>query len=149
MSRAEHRTAQKWNRVVGTICSEIEAVADDPLCPEEKRRQLRGLSRDIRAVFRGRRLFRRPVTLAQLAGKYAACRRTISYWKRAGCPFAAGQWKVLDWVSERRVIPRGTRARFARQLERRWRTAKNREFLDLIDQAKALSSYLSRGDFDG
>jgi hypothetical protein len=63
-------------------------------------------------------------TIAELAAKYAVSLRTVRYWRKAGCPFAGGQWRVLAWIAARRYAPAGTKAKFGRQLERhKWRAA--------------------------
>jgi hypothetical protein len=60
-------------------------------------------------------------TTGELAKKYALSLRTLRYWRRAGCPFAEGQWRVLAWLAARRYVPAGTKKKFARHLERaRW-----------------------------
>lgn len=58
-------------------------------------------------------------TNAELASKYGVCLRTITNWRGAGCPFEKGQWGVLDWLYERRILPSTVRAKFARQFQRR------------------------------
>ena len=77
-------------------------------------------------------------TNRELAAKYAVSERTVRNWRREGCPFEAGQWKVLDWLSERRYAPAGAKAKFARQLEdRAWR-ARPDAITSIIDQMKSL-----------
>jgi hypothetical protein len=51
-----------------------------------------------------------------LAAKYAVCPRTVRNWRKAGCPFAEGQRRVLDWLAKRRYAPAGAQARFSAQL---------------------------------
>lgn len=55
----------------------------------------------------------------ELASKYAISERTVRNWRREGCPFSEGQWRVLDWLACRRYAPAGAKAKFARQLRRR------------------------------
>lgn len=57
-------------------------------------------------------------TDAELAAKYAVSPRTVRYWRKAGCPFPDGQWRVLAWIAARRYAPAGTEAKFKRQLAR-------------------------------
>ena len=58
-------------------------------------------------------------TNRELARRYAISVRTVTNWRREGCPFEDGQWRVLDWMHERRYLPRRTEREFSRQLKRR------------------------------
>ena len=58
-------------------------------------------------------------TNLELAAKYQISPRTVTNWRREGCPFAEGQRRVLDWLVRRRYAPAGAKARFAKQLPRR------------------------------
>lgn len=77
----------------------------------------------MHAVFGGLRLgdetLKPWLTNADLAKKYAISVRTVTNWRREGCPFDEGQWRVLDWMAERRYVPATAKTKFARQLERR------------------------------
>ena len=41
-------------------------------------------------------------TNRELAKKYGISPRTVTNWRKAGCPFEDGQWAVLDWMAGRR-----------------------------------------------
>lgn len=144
MNATERRITRLWDGAVLAVCREIETAREEPTLAEDHRRLLCGLINQLQSDFRGRDLFARGETLAGLARIYGASERTISYWKAAGCPFSAGQWKVLDWLFLRRVLPGRTRARFARQLASRRKRAKSREFLELVRYAQALVRMLPR-----
>ena len=58
-------------------------------------------------------------TNRELAGKYGVSLRTVTNWRREGCPFDQGQVKVLDWLAQRRYVPAGTRENFSRQFTKR------------------------------
>ena len=58
-------------------------------------------------------------TNAELAKKYAVSPRTITNWRREGCPFGGGQPRVLRWLAVRRYAPAGAKAKFAKQLRKR------------------------------
>ena len=62
-------------------------------------------------------------TNRELAKKYGVARRTITNWRKEGCPFEDGQWAVLDWIGHRRYAPAGTGAKFRKQLTDRKETA--------------------------
>ena len=55
----------------------------------------------------------------ELAKKYAISPRTVTNWRKEGCPFENGQWAVLDWLAERRYAPVGAKAKFEKQLNER------------------------------
>lgn len=58
-------------------------------------------------------------TNRDLAKKYAISPRTVTNWRKEGCPFEDGQWAVLDWIAERRYAPAGANAKFGKQLGER------------------------------
>jgi hypothetical protein len=62
-------------------------------------------------------------TNRELAKKYAISPRTVTNWRKEGCPFEDGQWAVLDWIAERRYAPAGANAKFGKQLSERRRNA--------------------------
>jgi hypothetical protein len=79
-----------------------------------------------------------------LAKKYSVALRTITNWRKEGCPFKDGQWAVLDWLAERRYAPAGARAKFAKQLNERKDKAKwaqmNGELHALTTEARQLKA---------
>ena len=58
-------------------------------------------------------------TNQELAKRYGVGRRTITNWRKAGCPFEGGQWAVLDWLAGRRYAPAGANSKFGPQLAER------------------------------
>jgi hypothetical protein len=62
-------------------------------------------------------------TNRQLAKKYAISPRTVTNWRKKGCPFAKGQWRVLDWMFMRPYLPHGAKEKFSCQFQRRFRRA--------------------------
>jgi hypothetical protein len=54
-----------------------------------------------------------------IAKKYAISPRTVTNWRKAGCPFEDGQWAVLDWIAQRRYAPPGANVKFGKQLTER------------------------------
>ena len=59
----------------------------------------------------------------ELARKYAISPRTVTNWRKNGCPFDKGQWQVLDWMFGRSYLPQPAKQKFASQLGRRLRRA--------------------------
>jgi hypothetical protein len=49
-------------------------------------------------------------TNREFAKKYAISPRTVTTWRKEGCPFEDGQWAVLDWLAERRYAPAGAKS---------------------------------------
>jgi len=62
-------------------------------------------------------------TNRQLARKYGISPRTVTNWRKKGCPFAKGQWRVPDWMFMRHYLPRGAKEKFSCQFQRRFRSA--------------------------
>jgi hypothetical protein len=58
-------------------------------------------------------------TNSAIARKYAISPRTVTNWRKEGCPFDDGQWAVLDWIAQRRYAPAGANAKFGKQLTER------------------------------
>ncbi len=77
---------------------------------------------------------RRPAekTNRELAAKYQISPRTVTNWRREGCPFERGQARVLGWVARRRYAPAGAKAKFAKQLRKRQSWATCAFFRNLI-----------------
>jgi hypothetical protein len=95
---------------------------------EDQQRILNTVSAVCRELRATHRLLAVPTDNA-LAAKYAICPRTVRNWRRAGCPFAKGQRRVLAWLAARRYAPAGAQAKFHYQLRnRRWK-AEHRDFM--------------------
>jgi hypothetical protein len=62
-------------------------------------------------------------TNQELAKKYGISPRTVTNWRKKGCPFDKGQWQVLDWMFGRRYLPQPAKQKFGQQLRRRLRRA--------------------------
>ena len=68
---------------------------------------------------RAKKYLETATTNRELAKKYAISPRTVTNWRKEGCPFKDGQWAVLDWMAERRYAPAGAKAKFGKQLSER------------------------------
>lgn len=55
-------------------------------------------------------------TNRELAEKYGTSERTITNWRREGCPFESGKGAVMKWVAARRYAPAGMEEKFGTRL---------------------------------
>ena len=76
-------------------------------------------------------------TNQELAKKYAISLRTVTNWRKEGCPFKEGQRAVLDWLALRRYAPSRANAKFAKQLRERRERTKWAEIMGKIHQGVA------------
>lgn len=89
----------------------------------------RGMDRILTAVFlrceelRATKHLGVVTTNRKFAKKYAISPRTVTNWRKKGCPFAKGQWQVLDWMHLRPYLPRRAKEKFFPQFQRRHRRA--------------------------
>jgi hypothetical protein len=97
------------------VANKLNSLEDDPLIAEAFRQcdQLR--AKEYLEVVKTNR---------DLAKKYAISPRTVTNWRKEGCPFDDGQWAVLDWIASRRYAPAGANAKFEKQLSERKDKAK-------------------------
>jgi hypothetical protein len=110
---------RSWDAAIDTVQQNIFAmVAGREDVGDEEDRILTGVFRRCEEL-RSKKYLAFDPTNAELAAKYAISERTVRNWRREGCPFAAGQWRVLQWLARRRCAPAGTRAKFKRQLSGR------------------------------
>ena len=107
-----------WDAATREVWEAVADVPRDSLTPEQGALRSAVLDCVGRLLLDEEDLKPKP-TNADLAAKYAVSRRTVTNWRREGCPFEDGQWGVLDWMAERRYVPATARAKFSRQLERR------------------------------
>lgn len=111
-SRAERRG---WNAAMEAVQAELAAILKRyRLTP--KQRQALEAARVCCGTLRPRLYLPSKATNRDLARKYQVSLRTVTNWKRDGCPFQRGQWAVLRWLGHRRYAPAGTSAKFKRQL---------------------------------
>jgi len=52
-----------------------------------------------------------------LSRKYSISDRTVTNWRREGCPFEKGKRRVLQWMARRRYVPAAAEAKFKRRLD--------------------------------
>jgi hypothetical protein len=97
--------------VIGiAVASKLNQLGDDPVLSEVYRHCEHLRAKDYLEVVKTNR---------DLARIYAISHRTVTNWRKEGCPFEDGQWAVLDWLAERRYAPAGAKAKFEKQLSER------------------------------
>ena len=105
-----------WKHAVETVLlTLLRVAASEPPISDEQDRILTDvylLCDDLRT----RRHRHTEKTNLELSAKYGISPRTVRNWRKAGCPFAKGQARVLGWMARRRYVPAGTKAKFGRQL---------------------------------
>jgi hypothetical protein len=89
-------------------------------------------------------------TNRSIAKKYAISARTVTNWRKEGCPFEEGQWAVLGWLAQRRYAPAGVTARFGKQLSERrdkavWAKIRAEGEAAIIKARQLKSAYQSHG----
>ncbi len=110
--------ARGWDAAIRAVQKAmLELAASVPLSDEQDRILTAAFLRceDLTA----RRYRARFATNAELAVKYGISARTVTNWRREGCPFERGQWRVLGWIARRRYAPERTRAKFGERLRHR------------------------------
>ena len=115
----KHVDSQSWDAALYgvqqrliemAVAKKLNQLSDDPVLAEAYW-QCEGLrAKDYLGLVR---------TNHELAKKYAISPRTVTNWRKEGCPFEDGQWAVLDWLAERRYAPAGAKAKFRKQLGER------------------------------
>lgn len=108
-----------WTAAIETVLHSILCIAGrSPAITDEQDRILTDVylrCDDLRT----RRHLRTEWTNLELAAKYQISPRTVTNWRREGCPFERGQLRVLGWIARRRYAPAGTRAKFGERLRHR------------------------------
>ena len=113
-----HIHARSWDKAVAAMRAELRALPNYSRMTAAGRRMLAAVDA-LCAELTARRYLAWFATNAELAEKYAVSERTITNWRREGCPFGGGQPRVLGWVAKRRYTPAGAKAKFAKQLGKR------------------------------
>lgn len=103
-----------WTAAIETVLHSILCLAGrTPPITDEQDRILTDVYLRCDAL-RTRRHRRTEWTNLELAAKYRISPRTVTNWRREGCPFAGGQKRVLLWVGYRRYAPAGIEAKFGK-----------------------------------
>ena len=89
-----HIHARSWDNAVQAIRAELLALPANIPTTDEGRKTLAVVDA-LCAELTARKYLAWFATNAELAEKYAVSPRTITNWRREGCPFAEGQPRVL------------------------------------------------------
>lgn len=108
-----------YNDALGFVLAVLDGIGKSRELSDEQRSLMRSVYRLVRDKAPAKRLLVENPINSQLAAKYAISQRTVTNWRRNGCPFEKGQWQVLDWAAEQRLLPRGFKDKFAKQLQSR------------------------------
>ena len=72
-------------------------------------------------------------TNRQLADKYTVSPRTVTNWRKEGCPLEDGQPHVLNWATEQPLLPRRFKVKFAQHLQKRREKEEQRKNCDTLE----------------
>jgi len=128
--------ARSWDAAIDVVQQSLlgMAVAND--VNDEEDRVLTEVFKQCEEL-RSKKHLEVVATNRELAKKYAISPRTVTNWRKEGCPFEEGQWAVLDWLAERRYAPAGANAKFAKQLSERKENGKWAEVMGNLHQGVA------------
>jgi hypothetical protein len=108
------------------VANKLNSLEDDPVIAEAFRQCDELRANKYLEIVRTNR---------ELAKKYAISPRTVTNWRKEGCPFEDGQWAVLDWMAGRRYAPADAKAKFEKQLSERKDKA---EWAEISAEGRAL-----------
>ena len=113
--RKGHVNPRSWDAAIRAVQKDmLELAAAVPLTDEQDRILTTAFLRCGKLTARKHLAW--VATNRELAAKYRISPRTVTNWRREGCPFADGQARVLGWIARRRYAPVGTKAKFAKRL---------------------------------
>jgi hypothetical protein len=123
------------------VANKLNSLEDDPLIAEAFRQCVELRANKYLEIVR---------TNHDLAKKYAISPRTVTNWRKVGCPFEDGQWAVLDWMAGRRYAPAGANAKFGKQLTERkekatWAKVMNPLREAVVEARQLKTAYQSQG----
>jgi hypothetical protein len=107
--------SRSWNAAIQAVQQNIFAMGASPGMSDEKDRVLTEVFNQCEEL-RAKKYLKAVATNQDLAKKYAISPRTVTNWRKKGCPFDKGQWQVLNWMFGRRYLPQPARQKFTQQL---------------------------------
>jgi len=110
--------SRSWDAAIDVVQQSLLRIAAGKDVTDDQDRTLTAVFMECEEL-RAKKYLEVVRTNDDLAKKYAAAPRTITNWRKEGCPFEDGQWAVLDWLAERRYAPAGAKMKFAKQLSKR------------------------------
>jgi hypothetical protein len=114
--------SRSWNAAIRAVQQDIFAMGARRDVSDQENRVLTAVFSRCEEL-RARKYPVFEPTNRQLAKKYAVSPRTVTNWRKKGCPFDKGQWQVLDWMFERPYLPRRAKEKFSGQFGHRFRRA--------------------------
>jgi hypothetical protein len=113
---------RSWNAALDVVQQSLLGMAVVNDVNDEEDRVLTEVFKQC-GELRAKKYLKVVTTNNDLARKYAISPRTVTNWRKNGCPFDKGQWQVLDWMFGRSYLPQPAKQKFASQLGRRLRRA--------------------------
>ena len=100
--------SRSWDAAIDVVQQSLLRIAAGKDVTDDQDRTLTAVFMECEEL-RAKKYLEVVRTNDDLAKKYAAAPRTITNWRKEGCPFEDGQWAVLDWLAERRYAPAGAK----------------------------------------
>jgi hypothetical protein len=125
-----------WDAALDVVQQSLLGMAVANNVNDEEDRVLTEVFKQCQEL-RAKKYLKVVTTNHELAKKYAISPRTVTNWRKEGCPFEEGQWAVLDWLARRRYAPVGANAKFAKQLRERKERTRWAEIMGKIHQGVA------------
>lgn len=110
--------ARSWDAALDVVQQSLFGMAIANDVNDEEDRVLIEVSKQCEKL-RAKKYLEIVATNQELAKKYSISPRTVTNWRKEGCPFEEGQCAVLDWLAERRYAPTDAKAKFEKQLSKR------------------------------
>jgi hypothetical protein len=114
--------ARSWNAALDVVQQNLLGMAIANEVNDEQDFVLTQVFKECEEL-RAKKYLKVVTTNQELAKKYGISQRTVTNWRKKGCPFDKGQWQVLDWMFGRRYLPQPAKQKFGQQMGRRLRRA--------------------------
>jgi hypothetical protein len=109
---------RSWDAAIRAVQKELRGLAAERPLSDEQARILDAAVQRCEET-KARKYLAWVSSNRELAAKYGISPRTVTNWRREGCPFGSDQRRVLGWMVRRRYVPAGTRAKFGDELRKR------------------------------
>jgi hypothetical protein len=128
--------ARSWDAAIAVVQQSLLAMGAGDEVTDEEDRILTAVFMECEEL-RASKYLNAVQTNRDVVRKYKISPRTVTNWRKAGCPFQDGQWAVLDWIAARRYPPAGANAKFRKQLSERKEKAASAKIMGPFDEAVA------------